>query len=221
MRRTAMLFTVLGLIVLASAPAQAQRRGGRGGFGGMRNNALFMLRSPELQKELKLSDDQRADIGGLMSEAIGAMQDLRDADPEERREVMQELMEEGQAELKKILNEDQQKRLHEIQLQQQGAAGIVSAEVAKELKITDEQKGKIETIIEETSEAQGELFQEMRDGGDREEIMQKVQELRKGRDEKVLALLSADQTKQWTAMLGEPFEMPQRGFGRRGGGRRS
>ena len=218
MKRTAMIFMVLGLVVLATAPAQAQRRGGGRGFGSMRNNPLFMLRTPELQKELKLSDDQRADIGGLMSEALGAMQDLRDADEEERREIMQELMEEGRIELNKILDKDQQKRLHEIQLQQQGPAGVVSAEVAKELKISEEQKGKIETIIEETGEAQRELFGELREGGDREEVMQKVQALRKERDETVLALLSADQKKQWTTMLGEPFEMPRRGFG--GGGRR-
>lgn len=63
-----------------------------------------------------------------------------------------------------------------------------------------------------------ELFQ----GGNREGIREKMQEMRKEAEGKVLAVLTGDQKKKFEEMKGEPFEMPQRtrtrGGGRRGGG---
>ena len=73
----------------------------------------------------------------------------------------------------------------------------------EKLKLTDEQKGKIKDINEESGKKMRELFQ----GGFGEETQKKLADLRKDSMEKASGVLTADQKKSWQEMTGKPFEV--------------
>jgi len=111
------------------------------------------------------------------------------------------------------------KRLEEIYIQTMGVRALQDPEIAATLKVTEAQQ-------EQMRQAQQQVFEGMRDlftpGADREQMREKMQALRKQAEEKVVAVLSADQQKQFADMKGKPFEMPADalgfGFGGRGPG---
>jgi Spy/CpxP family protein refolding chaperone len=211
----------LGLCVVALAigalvtPAALGQRGGRGGGGGFGTVALLGQKS--VQKELNLTDDQMKTVTELQAKAREARQGLRNLSREERRAKMQELAKADEKAVADLLKPEQVKRLKQISLQLRGASAFANEEVAKALTLTDEQKEKLKAIQDETGKAIRELFQ---GGGDRTEMRKKITELRKGANEKAMALLTDDQKTKWKEMTGTPFkgEITFGGRGRRGGG---
>lgn len=220
----------LGMFVLAVAvalPLMAQeggRRGFRGGFGMQGPSALDLLGSQQVQDEIKLVDEQKQKIDKIREEvneqrqrAFGGLRDLSD---EERRERIAKMREESEArekETQKAINEvlldDQQKRLKEILVQARGASALQDAEVASELKLTDDQKKTLATIREENQRKMMELFQ----GGDREQAREKGQALRREVEEKSLAVLTSEQKSQFEKMQGKKIELDRSQFRGRGG----
>src|SRR5271157_5754297 len=67
------------------------------------------------------------------------------------REAMQELQQESEGNLAKVLDKNQVKRLKEIQLQVEGPAAVIREDVAKKLEINEEQHAEIQTILNEAS----------------------------------------------------------------------
>lgn len=123
-------------------------------------------------------------------------------------------------EVAKILKPEQLKRLDEIRIQQAGVGALNFPDVAEKLKISDEQKEKMGKVREESQAQMRELFTGARDG-DREAARAKMTEMRTQTEEKVLAVLNADQKKQFEDMKGAKFDMPEnagRGPGGRGPG---
>src|SRR5437762_1150898 len=128
--RTGRLRAVLALSLLAAGSAMAQGPGGGfrgggfpgGGPPGRGGGAGMLLNVPEVQTELKLTNDQKAKIADLGQQAQQAFQEIRqklqDATPEERQQLfadLQKTMGEMQAnqakQLAAILTPVQQKRL--------------------------------------------------------------------------------------------------------------
>lgn len=240
------LVVVLAVCVTAAQAAEQGGRGGRGGrgggfggpFGGFgggpRGGGLLMLLAvEEVQKECEVIDDQLTDIRGIgerlrTQRGPGERPNFREMSEAEREKFMQQMQQQRQErakkereELAKILLPNQLERLEEISLQTQGIGALNNPDVAAKLNISPEQKQKIETTLQENMQAMGERMRALFQGGDREGIRDKMTAMRKEMEGKVLAVLSADQKKQFEEMKGEPFEMPQRGFmfGGRGGGR--
>src|SRR5207237_4551397 len=123
------------------------------------------------------------------------------------------------------LNAEQQKRMHEIQLQQQGGMALASPEVQTELKLTDDQKQKIAAILQQHQQAMSDLFRSAGPpgggGGGFAAIRDKFQALQKDTSAKISALLTQEQQKQWKEMQGTPFTgrlAPPGPGGRPGGG---
>lgn len=204
--RAATVAAVVAFGVLAGGVAQAQRGGGR--FGGMMmGGGIQLLRRAEVQTELKLTDEQKSKINTLLEELRearrGLFQDLRDATPEERQKLMEKVQAEDTQRINAILNPDQQKRFKQISLQQQGPMAIASPEIATELKLTDEQKRKVQEIVAQMRESQRGLFQ----GGDREGVRERMEALRKDASEKITAVLTEEQKAKWKEMLGAPFSL--------------
>jgi Spy/CpxP family protein refolding chaperone len=218
MRAFSKMVLALGLVALMVAQAQAQRPGGgRGGFGfgaGMGGGGVMLLTNKGVQQELKVSDDQASKLEAL-AEELGTkqreqFQKLQDVPQEERREKMQELGQAFAAQLRKgvsdILKAPQLKRFEQIQLQQ---AGILAApnmpRVQAALNLTDEQKTKFRTIMEDQMAAAQELRQNA--GDDRQGAFQKMLDLRKQGNEKAMAVLTTEQKETWKELTGEPFEV--------------
>jgi len=207
MRLFGKLALAFGLVALTAAPALAQGRGGFMGGGAM------LLTNKSVQTELKATEDQTSKLTTLAEEIRGkqreAFQGLQDLSDDERRTKMQEIQKTIQADIDKglgdILKADQIKRFHQIQLQQAGATGLLQARVDEALKLTDEQKGKIRDINQETMTQMQGLREEFQN--DREGAMKKVAEIRKSANEKALAVLTDSQKTTYKGLVGSPFEI--------------
>jgi hypothetical protein len=231
---------LLALLVVATASAQEQRRG-RGGFGfgfGRGQQSLVSLASQEpVQKDIGLSADAVSKVSSLNEEyraaqrkemeGISFPEGFRDLPQNEQAAKIEEftkksneatakLNKEFTPKLQAIVGDDGIKRLKQIQLQSQGAAALTSAEVATELKITDEQKKELAEVETDYTAKQRELF---RADGDREQRTAKIRELQTERDTKALAVLTPEQKEKYTALKGPAFDVStlRTGFGGRRG----
>jgi len=129
---------------------------------------------------------------------------------EERAQFEQQRLERARqekAKLAEILLPHQMQRLTEIYIQQAGVSALQDEDIAKELGITDAQKGAMASARQANAEARRELFTPGA-GGDREALMAKGEELRKAGEAKIISLLSAEQKAKFEEMKGKPFELP-------------
>jgi Spy/CpxP family protein refolding chaperone len=217
--RRVLLALVAGGFITAFALAQFGPRGGGGGAG-------MLLGNSGVQKELKLTDDQTAKVKDYLEKSRAKMQEAFQAgDREKAQEVMKEVAQETDKFIKDTLKEDQVKRLKQIQRQVAGPNAFSDEEVAKALKLTDEQKEDIKKINEELGTARREAFQGggFNDPDKRAETQKKLTNLNKEAMDKITKMLTPDQKKEWKEVTGEPFEFrpefgPGGGFGKGGKG---
>jgi Spy/CpxP family protein refolding chaperone len=197
--------------VALTSTAFAQRGGGRGGFGfGGRGGGMGMLRTPEVQTELKLTDEQKTKVSALADKLQQERQgqSLRDLSDEERQKVMAERRASEDKQLGEILNADQVKRYHQLRLQQQGMTAVAEKEVADQLSLTADQKTKIQEIISAQQAEMRSAFQGGGGGGDRSAMREKMMAMRKQTEDKIAALLTDDQKNKWKELVGAPFTFP-------------
>jgi Spy/CpxP family protein refolding chaperone len=227
MRSATLRALAAGAAILLAYPALAQFPPGGGGRGGFRMDPLFLLLNKSVQDELKLTEDQKTELGKIQDKQRSAMAKAREAgDKEKAREVFQSANEDAKKELEKWketgLKPDQAKRLKQIQLQDEGARAFTDADVQKELKLTDKQKDEVKEIEEGLGRDMGEILRGGREARGNPEKMaenrKKVEALRKEAMDKVSGLLTDGQKKAWKEMTGEKFEVKREAFG--GGGRR-
>jgi len=214
----------MSLLAVSLVAAQAQGGGG-GGFGqgrrgGMRGmGGLTILRDEKVQTELKMTPDQIAKIETKQQEVQGKMRDLMQSagdfqsmTPEDRAKLMEKGQEINEAAVKDILTNDQLPRFHQLELQQSvqmmGPAALARKDVAEKLKLTDDQKAKLKDINTQMMTDSQQARQD--------QDFQKMTEIRRGANEKALAVLTDDQRATFKDMLGAKFEFTPRG-GRRGG----
>jgi hypothetical protein len=168
---------------------------------------------PEVQAELKLTEEQKTKVTEMLGQLRGGRRgqgsQFRDLSREEREKQLAERRANEQKQLQAILNTDQLKRYHQLQLQQQGLPALRDTTLQGELKLTEEQKTKVDGILREQSEAMRELRGSGGRGrGNRGGPSPEIQELRKKTEQKLEAVLTDDQKKQWKEMLGAPFTFP-------------
>lgn len=222
-------------LVLSAGVAMAQgRRGGfggpgRGGFGG----PTSLLRIPEVQKELKIEDPQLDLIRQVQQEqgekmramfqgSEGLSREERQKQFEARRPQMEQLTQETEKKIGEILDKKQMARLKQLSIQRDGTRALGRKDVQDELKLTADQRSKVEAAFEAQGEAmraafQGVDFANMTDT-DRQAIRAKMEQLRTQNDAKIMGILTDPQKKQYQTMQGAPFKFPEGGFGF--GGRR-
>jgi len=205
-------------------------RGGFGGGGGL----LGLVRIEAVQKEIELLDDQKAEIDKLVEELRGQRSEgdrpnFREMSEAEREKLFAEMRKKGEertkvanAKLAKILLPHQTKRVKEIGVRLRGIGALNDPEIADKLKLTDAQKQKLKEIMQANMESMREKARKIFEDadGDREKMREEFRKLRDEASAKVLAVLTADQMKQFEELKGEPFEMPQGAFGRGGADRR-
>jgi hypothetical protein len=192
------------------------------GMGGPTSTARLAA-LPEVETELKLTDDQKSKIKAISEQLVTDTRGLfgGGGDPSETREKMEQLNKDASAKVDAVLDATQQKRMQQIEIQVNGAGALNNPAVADQLKLTDDQKKQL-------AEARDANFQTIRDAmGDmgsmsREERQAKGAEMRKAADEKLLAVLTDQQKTEFEALKGAPLTIDlsqlRRGFGRGGGG---
>ena len=198
-------------------PPEGGRRFGPGMGGVM--SASMLAGNPSVQEELKLTDEQKEKLREAQRSVREKMGDLREMEPEERREKMKEINDEADKALKGVLKEDQMKRLIEIRWQQAPLGAFAGKEFEEGLKLTDDQKEKLKGITEEMGKDMREIRAEMRDNP--REGREKMEALRKETKDKSLAVLTAEQKASYEKLVGKPFElkMEMRGPGGDGKGK--
>jgi hypothetical protein len=161
------LFVVAAVAVLTvTAFGQGQGRGGFGMFGrgGVQQGAMLLNR-PDVQNDLKLTDDQKTKLQevrtGMRDKMRSAFQDAG-GDQAKMQEAMKAVMEDINKQTNAILTADQQKRLKEIGIQLAGNSAATLEDVQSQLMLTDDQKSKIKELQKGADEANAAIGQKMR-----------------------------------------------------------
>lgn len=230
MRTYVLRFAVaVGLaFALVATSAVAQPPGGPGGPGGQRGPGMFMmgggmmgyaqlLRIEKVQKEIELTDDQKAELQKIEEQSRTRMRELFQGggqDREAARQRFEQARQETEKAIEGVLLPNQVKRLKEIRLQVVGIDGALrDAEVRKELGVTEEQVQKIREAVQKAMEE----MRGQRQQGERpsaEEMQKRMQEMRTKMAEAAMAQLTEEQKNKWNKMIGEKLEIsPSEIFG--------
>jgi len=228
---------VLTLVATMSYAQQGPRGGGFGGAGGGAMTAASLVGIAEVQAELKVTDAQKPQLEELRTQMQTELrsarqgvdfQAMRDMSQEERTKAMADLRAKTEpvnkkfdAQLEKILDTTQMKRLKQLRTQRMGAAAFSNTEIVTALSLTDDQKTKVKEI-QAAARPQGGAgaFNPDATPEERQAAMAKMRETRAKALKDMIALLTPDQAKTWADLTGPEFKFPQgRGVGG-GGGRR-
>jgi len=225
--------SALVLTALLALPALAQPPGGGRGRGMMGGGAAMLLGIEDVQKDLKITDEQKEKIKTFQTKQREALQGLfggggERPDREKMAEIMKKTQDETKAFMKEALTEEQNKRLNQISLQNSlktmPAMAFANEDTAKALKITDEQKEKIKAVSEQMGKDMAELRPE-RGQQPSADAQKKMEALRKEANEKIMEALTEDQHKTLKELQGKTFEgkieLPGGGRPRRPAGNRN
>lgn len=164
--------------------------GGGGMMGGIATSPAFLLRSEAVQKEIKLTSDQKDKLKKAEEKQNDSRQkmfeDMRNQaqrgqqgqqgqqgqpggrggrggfDFTAMRDAMEKLAKESETELSKILTADQRKRLAEIALQVEGPVAILNREdIAKRLNLQQQQITKMNQVKQQADQKQQEMRTQM------------------------------------------------------------
>lgn len=221
------------VVVLAAASAWAQTAGTRGfaafyGGAGRPQSGVMLLAIDEVRTELGTTAEQNAKINRLFAdlrpkgeEAFGGYEALRPLPDDERqrrideaRANVAELNTQADAQLATILTPQQNDRLNQLKLQAEGGAAIAQPEVAEQLGLTEEQKGKVARIVEAASARP--VFRGNRDLSEqqREQRRTQARERREKAQPDFLAVLTSEQMRKWNELQGDRFTFPAGAPGR-------
>lgn len=214
------MLLAIGSVILAQfGPPRGPGGPGGGPMGPMGGppSSITLLMMPEVQKEVGITEAQRPQINERQAEidearraSFGSIdfQEMQSLSEEERDQKFREVRVKFEAAIKQIdeklekdLDPKQVSRLKQLVLQRDAVAGLNRPEVAKQLKLTDEQKSKL-----------GELATRMGRPFGPPDAQQQNQVA-------AIEVLNDEQKKQWIELKGSEFKFPEfQGFGPGGPG---
>jgi Spy/CpxP family protein refolding chaperone len=211
-------------LVLAAAfvaaqdqPAPRARRGFAGGMG--RGGLLSLLAMEQVQKELKLSEEQLGKVKKVTEDLTAEMRKqsaaLRDIEDREKRQaemtkLADQFDQKAREQLRDVLTTEQTTRLFQIRMQVRSVVdNLGSKDVADKLKLTEEQKKKVAQMAKDLQTKQSELLRDMRDATaeQRTEAFEKLRKLRSDTDKAALEVLTEEQSKTFKEMQGKKIEL--------------
>lgn len=205
-------FILIAAMTALVAGAMAQGGGGqrRGGFGPP--DGLSLTGRDDVQKDLNLTDDEKAKLSDLrdksqqkmrdaMTEARDSAGDDRDAMMKAMTAVREKLSADNDKDVAGILTPDQTKRLKEIKIQFVGVAIVASDKgVQKDLNITDDQIAKFKDLQTRQRQAMMEAFQNAQ--GDQQAMRDIMQKNQKAMADEINKILTDDQKAKFKDMGG-------------------
>ena len=165
-----------------------------------------MLFHPDVQKELKLSDEQLGKLkdvlGKVMTKYEGDFAKFQKAppSPEEAEKVSKALTEDSQQAIAGVLDAKQVKRFKQILWQSIGITSLLDPEVQKELKLSDEQTKKLTEIFKESGKKWLEMVK-------KPEPEEKFKALIKELEDQATGVLTEEQQKSYKELKGPKFEL--------------
>jgi hypothetical protein len=176
--------------------------------------AAKLLKNRKVQKELKLSAEQRiAIVDGLedISEAIDKKRDKLLKGGNFTPDVFEKLEKEHQEKIDKFLqttaakklSEAHRTRLKQIDRQVRGPAALQDPATAKLLSLTEEQKKKVAAAVKQLEERVDGYVSQM-GNDDADNLKEEIVKYRKETMTTLFAGFTADQKEIWKSLLGEP-----------------
>ncbi|HVA50270.1 MAG TPA: M56 family metallopeptidase [Pirellulales bacterium] len=201
--------------------------------------SVELLRSPEVRKELAVSDEQTQEIEEAFApllELSGATREAQNLSPEERQKRFEETNKKGVAASKlvaekvdQILNPQQRTRLKQLWLQWLRAGALIQPEVVEELGLTQEQQdniGKILKVVQNHRQKAANPppgqpgFQDFSQA-ELDQWRNELLALEDKAEAETLAVLTDEQEAKLAEMKGKEFDFPARTIiGDRPGGQR-
>jgi Spy/CpxP family protein refolding chaperone len=198
---TKSILMAIGAVVLMAGSVSAQGDPG-------------LLRNKAVQKELKITEEQAKKLDGFFDE-LGAKereaeQKFAQSSPDEQSKMREEMRALATERLNEILKPEQFKRFEQVELQRASYLVFGSPKIQEDLKLTDEQKAKIDAITAEANDTYRKASQKATSnpGKLREDI-------NKATLAKIIALMTPAQKAIWKDLNGTPFEVPRETPGRR------
>jgi tRNA A-37 threonylcarbamoyl transferase component Bud32 len=199
-----MLGALLGIVLTALAVLPSLAPG-----------PMHLLDNAGVQKELGLTDEQKVKVTEVARKVaewqVNATGDLSDLSPEKLRQAVLEVgkkyIEETDKALVDVLEPEQMKRYKQIELQHRGIDAFPDPDIQKALKLTDGQKKKMETVVDDFHQE----WREIVSGGEFRRNFRAAMHKRQARSRELLEqvvsdLLVDEQKKRWKEMTGEPFD---------------
>jgi hypothetical protein len=214
MNRRVIFVPAFAAVLMMSMVAYGQRPGGRGP-GGRWITSVRLLRQEAVQKELGVSAEQLAKLKDVLEAGPGPggggrnFQDMTDEEQQKLRDEMVKRTAEQDKKIGEVLDAKQAARLKQIRLQVSGAMALMNEDVAKELKITEEQTGKMRDAM-----------QALRDSAQGGGGAGGFAAMREKMNAKVMEILTDAQKAQYKEMQGAAFDVSKLRMGGPGGERR-
>lgn len=201
------------LIAQGPVPAQGMGQGSRAS-GDVPNDPSYLLDSESVQKELALTDEQKAALQKARQEQAAGDQaffaGFMGISPDEMQRRLEQRASELGNRIKKILTQKQMQRLSEINLQVVGFLALNYDDVVKELGLSAQQKQQLKNLSDESHRKLDELVQAINirqlSNQQRADLRKKQDEIIAERKEKSLALLTDGQKSKFEELQGEKFD---------------
>lgn len=171
----------------------------------------MLLVNPQVQTELKLTEEQRRQIQDIVARAREEMRPQQGQRPgaggqRPGQGGMGANMERYTEEAMRILQPNQRERFEQIQLRVQGVRALGREDIAQKVGLTQEQRQQIRDILRENMGG--------RDGArpnpgewNPQEMRAQMEERRQENERRILQILTAEQKAKWESLLGAPFEL--------------
>ena len=176
----------------------------------------FLVFYDKVQKDLQVSDEQKRKLQkrlpDTVQDAVQFFEKLGDKKAEEREKDRSHYRQKAQEKLasflKETLQDEQLQRLRQLELQQEGAFALYARpELGKELKITDEQRKRFMAVVHEMQKKIEPLMKEAESDGNPQEIRPRILKIRDEHADRIEAILSDAQQKQWQEIRGKPLDL--------------
>jgi len=173
---------------------------------------FMLLDQPSVQDELRVTPDQAQKARQVADAQRRKLEGLNGLPREEAAKKVAEAQQSADKDLQAILTTDQFRRLREIGLQQLGPISMGRADVAEAVGLTPEQQQQVRTMQDRLMQTAAQGFQGGRPGpgagprGGLLDTIARIQTAKRETDQKILALLTAEQKSKWTQLQGAPFQ---------------
>ena len=204
-----------------STQAQEGLRGPGGAIGG-----FHLIAMPAIQQELGLSESQveksktvAQRMNSRFEQDMGKLRGLNDDQKMKRVVTLADPhYQQGMDELSGFLKPDQLDRFDQILFQQRGPMAILEPRIVETLQITNEQAQKVAQLVAQAENEQNQVVKSEEKGS--KNAMVKVEAVAADANAKVYDILSPEQKRKWSRIVGKPFR-PDLGGGNAGGNKQT
>ncbi len=167
---------------------------------------LGLVHAPEVHSELKLSDQQVADLESLLRNLDAKWFPARILPTEQERAVTRELESQVWEWFRKSATEEQRQRLQQLEYYAQGNRIVLRSDVARQVGIQSSQQQKLAVLARAADESKMALANTQFGDPQIKSLQEKAEKAIKGEREGLMKIIRPEQRQKLQSLLGEPFD---------------